>query len=116
MQRLSTVSHVARPDAQSIIIDDPIDNARLACVDLASGAVRWTAPGGGPSTVAVLGDHMAVLTDKPEVGLLAYRITPERADKLWSLPNHADRGASPLVHAVAINMAPLSSRSLLNVS
>jgi hypothetical protein len=75
-------------------------NARekVACVALSDGAVRWTVQGGGPSTPAVAGDLMAILTDKEDVGLLAYRIAPEGAEKLWGIPDLTDRGASPVVH------------------
>jgi hypothetical protein len=31
-----TVAHLARPDAQSIVIHDPVDKARLSCIDLAT--------------------------------------------------------------------------------
>ena len=71
---------------------------RIACVAPADGAIRWTVPGGGPSTAAVEGDYLAILTDKEGVGLLAYRIAPEGAEKLWSIPELTDRGASPIVH------------------
>jgi outer membrane protein assembly factor BamB len=70
----------------------------VACVGLADGKVRWTVPGGGPSTVAVAGDRMVVLPEKPDIGLLAYRITPDRAEKAWAVPRLADRGASPIIH------------------
>lgn len=71
---------------------------KVACVTLSDGAIRWAVQGGGPSTAAVAGDLMAILTDKEEIGLLAYRITPGGAQKLWNIPELTDRGASPIAH------------------
>ena len=68
------------------------------CVALSDGAVRWSVPGGSPSTVAVADDHMAVLTDKADLGLVAYRITPGGAERAWNIKNTTDRGASPAIH------------------
>lgn len=70
----------------------------IACVELATGKLRWSAPGGSPSTVAAMGEHMVVLSDNAEVGLQAYRVTPDKAEKAWNLPKTVDRGASPVIH------------------
>jgi outer membrane protein assembly factor BamB len=70
----------------------------VACVELKTGNVRWTAPGGSPSTVAATGEHMVVLSDNAEIGLQAYRITPDKAEKAWNLPKTVERGSSPVIH------------------
>lgn len=81
--------------ATYLICNTPGD---VACVDLKSGEVRWTAEGGGPSTAAVAENHMAILTNKDEAGLIGYRISPERAERLWGIPRVTDRGSSPVIH------------------
>ncbi|MEI8197509.1 MAG: PQQ-binding-like beta-propeller repeat protein, partial [Phycisphaerae bacterium] len=63
------------------------------CVELKTGRVAWSMPGGGVSTVAVQGDIMALQTLKD---VSAYKISPEKAEKLWTV-EIADRGASPIV-------------------
>jgi outer membrane protein assembly factor BamB len=70
----------------------------VACVDLKSGDVLWTVPGGGPSTAAVAEGYMVVLTSKDDVGLIAYRLSAAGAEKLWNIPGLTDRGASPIIH------------------
>jgi len=67
------------------------------CVDPADGKVLWNVPGGSCSSVAVAGDVMAVQAEAKNVGLSAYRLSPEKPEKLWSVP-HTDRGASPIIH------------------
>jgi len=69
----------------------------VACVSLKTGEVRWTVEGGGPSTAAVAEDHMAILTNKKETGLIAYRLSKEKAEKLWNIPDLTDRAASPII-------------------
>ena len=68
------------------------------CVDLKTGSILWTAPGGGRSTPAVAGDYMVVQTDNKELGLTAYKLSTEKAEKLWSLPDCLDGAASPIIH------------------
>jgi outer membrane protein assembly factor BamB len=46
-----------------------------------------------------------VFTGRKEVGLLAYRISPDKAEKLWSLPQCDDGGASPVVHRGHVYLA-----------
>lgn len=70
----------------------------ISCVELKTGEVRWTAPGGSPSTVAATGKHMVVLSDNADIGLQAYRISPQKAEKAWNLPKTVDRGSSPVIH------------------
>ena len=70
----------------------------VACVELSTGKVLWTVPGGSPSTVAASGEHMAVLTEKGGDGLAAYRISPAGAQQLWRRPEIVDRGLSPIIH------------------
>jgi len=67
------------------------------CVDIADGKLLWNVPGGSCSTVAVCGDFMAVQAESKNVGLSAYRLSPEKPEKLWTV-EHTDRGASPVIH------------------
>lgn len=71
----------------------------LSAVDLKTGAVAWTAAAGGDSTPAIAGGVLAVQSRKPELGLVAYRISPEKAEQLWKHPIDALRTqSSPIVY------------------
>jgi outer membrane protein assembly factor BamB len=71
----------------------------LAAVDLKTGALAWTAAAGGDSTPAIAGDILAVQSRKSELGLVAYRISPEKAEQIWKYPIDALRTqSSPIVH------------------
>jgi outer membrane protein assembly factor BamB len=70
----------------------------VACTDLADGRVRWTAPGGGHSTPAVSGDTLVQVNATKDLGLVAYRISPEKAEAIWSLAPFEDRGTSVVIH------------------
>jgi len=71
----------------------------LDAVDVKTGQAAWSVPGGGDSTPAIGGDILAVQTRKPESGLVAYRIKPDGAEKLWLAPYDALRTqASPVMH------------------
>ena len=85
------------PDGEQYLLCNTREG--ISCVELKTGEVRWTAPGGSPSTVAATGEHMVVLSDNAEIGLQAYRITPDKAEKAWNLPKTVDRGSSPVIHA-----------------
>lgn len=69
----------------------------VACVDVRTGEVRWAVRGGGRSTAAVSGEHMAVFTGRKEHGLLGYRISADKAEQIWAVPQCADGGASPAI-------------------
>lgn len=71
-------------------------NQGIACVDPKTGDVKWTVPGGGSGTAAVEGDMMVLLAQDPKVGLCGYRMSADKAEKLWSLP-WADRGCTPVI-------------------
>lgn len=83
-----------RHDEQAYVICNT--RKSVFCVGLKSGKVLWRVPGGEFSTPVVEGDRMIVLGGE-KVGLLAYRISPESAEKIWSSEIN-DRGASPIVH------------------
>jgi outer membrane protein assembly factor BamB len=77
-----------------------ISNGRTAldAVDLKTGAVVWTAPGGGDSTPAITGDSLVVQTRKPDLGLVSYTLAASGATKRWNFPIDARRTqASPLI-------------------
>jgi len=66
----------------------------LSAVDLKTGALVWTAEAGGDSTPAIAGDLLAVQSRRPELGLVAYRISPEKAERIWKYPIDALRTQS----------------------
>ena len=71
----------------------------LSAVNSKTGAVVWTAAAGGDSTPAIAGDILAVQSRKPELGLVAYRISPENAEQLWKHPSDALRTqSSPILY------------------
>ncbi len=71
----------------------------LACVDLKTGEIIWTAPGGGDSTPSVSGDHAAVYSRVTDIGLSAYKLSEEGATKLWSHVLDARRTqSSPIIY------------------
>ncbi len=71
----------------------------LQAVDLRTGAIAWSVPGGGESTPAVAGDLLAVQTRKPELGFVAYKLGPNGAEKLWNYPMDPLRTqSSPIIH------------------
>ena len=68
----------------------------VACVEPKTGKILWTAPGGGSGTVTVEGDVMVLLGKTKEVGLVAYRLSTEKAERIWS-QDITDRGTTPLI-------------------
>ncbi len=66
----------------------------LTAVDLKTGALVWTAEAGGDSTPAIAGDVLAVQSRKPALGLVAYRISPGKAELMWKHPIDALRTQS----------------------
>jgi len=72
--------------------------AGLDAVDLKSGAVAWTAPGGGDSTPSISGDTLVVQTRKPDIGLVCYALSTIGATKRWNFPIDARRTqSSPII-------------------
>lgn len=73
--------------------------ATLDAVDAKSGTVVWSVPASGDSTPAIAGDILAVQSRKADLGLIAYRLRPDGADKLWNAPADQLRTqASPIIH------------------
>ena len=82
-----------------------ISNGRSAldAIDLKTGEIAWTAPGGGDSTPAIVGDTLAVQTRKPELGFVAYKLAPTGATQLWNFPMDALRTqSSPIIYEGAV--------------
>ena len=72
----------------------------IVAVDLKTGAVVWTAPGGGDSTPAISGDILAVQVRNPKLGFVAYKLSATGAEKLWNHPFDPLRTqSSPIAHA-----------------
>lgn len=71
----------------------------LDAVDVATGEIAWTTPGGGDSTPAISGDLLAAQVRKPTNGFAAFRISATSAQPLWHTPFEAVRTqASPIIH------------------
>jgi outer membrane protein assembly factor BamB len=78
--------------------------ATLFCVDLKDGQIVWSAPAGGRSTPAIVGDTLVVslingpfIGDPTKYGLVAYKLSAEKAEKLWSTEKYSGGDASPLI-------------------
>ena len=70
----------------------------LACVDADTGEVLWQAAcGEGDASPVVAGDRAVVMTSKDETGLVAFRLSPEKGEKAWTVPL-AVRGATPVIY------------------
>ncbi len=69
----------------------------LSCVDAADGAIAWTVPGSGSGTPVVQGDTVVLFGEGKAPGLVAYRMSPDKADLAWSVPA-GDRGTTPILH------------------
>jgi outer membrane protein assembly factor BamB len=70
----------------------------VAGVDLKSGKILWTTPGGGDCTPAIVDNVLAVQTNNPKVGILAGKLTAAAFTRLWNIPYDPLRSqSSPLV-------------------
>ncbi|MEM7699942.1 MAG: PQQ-binding-like beta-propeller repeat protein, partial [Verrucomicrobiota bacterium] len=67
-------------------------------VDAETGETKWTALGGGDGTPVVSGDIVVITSRKDEANLIAYRLTDEAPEQIWSQRFLARRyGASPII-------------------
>jgi outer membrane protein assembly factor BamB len=74
-------------------------NRDIGCVKVETGELVWAVPGGGRSTVAVSGNHMAIFSSRDELGLALYNLSTNPPERLWSNAEYTDGGASPLISA-----------------
>lgn len=73
--------------------------AELQAVDVRTGEIVWSVPGAGESTPAIVGELLCVMTRKPELGFVAYKLGASGAQKLWNYPMEPFRTqSSPLIH------------------
>ena len=71
----------------------------LVCVDFATGKTVWSVSGpGGPGTPVVSENHLAILGNKPETGLMAYEISAGEAKPLWQIDKIESQGSSVILH------------------
>ena len=61
-----------------------LDEAILACVDAATGELKWKGGRYGYGQILLAGDHVIVLTEDGDVALV--RATPERHDEVARFP------------------------------
>jgi len=86
-----------RSGGKKYVIYNNNATGKIACVDLKSGKVLWTAGGGGgESTPAVSGDTLVVATEK--FGLVAFKLSLGGPEPIWSLPGLKTAGASPVLY------------------
>jgi len=86
-----------------------INSRKLACLDVKTGKVVWEERGGGSSTPAVAGDHLALIIGQK---LMAFRLSPQKAEKLWETP-FVDDYASVLIsgdYVYAVGAAPRNGK------
>jgi outer membrane protein assembly factor BamB len=70
----------------------------LAGVDLKSGKVLWTTPGGGDCTPAIAHDALAAQSSNPKVGIFAGKLGATGFTQLWNFPQDPLRSqSSPLI-------------------
>jgi len=71
----------------------------LAAVKPDTGAIVWSTPGGGDSTPAFSGNHLAVQMKSAAIGFAVYEISPTTITRKW---NHASdprrTQSSPIIH------------------
>ncbi len=69
------------------------------CIDPADGKQLWSVKvGGGQSSAVVVGDKLVIQTNDKKVGLVALKLSAEKAEKLWNATDFVDGSASPVVH------------------
>lgn len=75
------------------------DNKKLSCVDLSNGEVVWSVRGTGSScTPTIVNNHAVISGAKAPNGLLAYKLFPDKAEKMWTTALFTDDYSAPLVH------------------
>jgi len=84
-------------DGRTIVICNSRND--VAGVDLKTGDVVWTVPGGGDSTPAVSGDWLAVYSRNTNIGLAGFKLTTTSAERRWNIPLDPLRTqSSPIMH------------------
>ena len=61
-----------------------LDEAILACVDAATGDLKWKGGRYGYGQILIAGDHIIVLTEEGDIAFV--RATPERHEELARFP------------------------------
>jgi len=95
-----------------------VNGKNLAAVDPSNGAIVWTAPAGGDSTPAIRGDLVVVQSFTAELGLVAYRIKPEKAEKVWNFPYPGEvlrTQSSPVIFGQHVYLFDDNNHYCLNV-
>jgi outer membrane protein assembly factor BamB len=101
-------------DEQSYVICN--SRSAVGCVELATGKLLWTVPGGGQSTTAVAADFMAVVSSNKKVGTAAYRLSPDKPEKLWEKLEYVDGATSPLVHGGRVYSFPAKAAVCIDLA
>jgi len=82
-----------RSAARLHVIQNTGDKAH--CLRASDGQIVWECDGGGYSTPAIENNYMVIVSTN---GTMGYKLWPNRADKLWTVEDLRDRGASPIVY------------------
>jgi len=79
-------------------------DAKVYCVDVKDGSIVWTASGTGSNTPTVAGDIMLTsviigpaVGDYTKYGLLAYKLSVEKAEKLWATEQYSSGYEGPVI-------------------
>jgi len=74
-------------------------NKEVVGVDAETGQTKWTTPGGGDSSPVISGDFFVVPSPTEGMNLIAYRLTGEGPQKIWSNEFVTLRyQCSPIIH------------------
>ena len=73
-----------------------LDEAILACVDAATGELKWKGGRYGYGQILLAGDHVIVLTEDGDLALV--RATPERHDEVARFPAIEGKTLEPSDH------------------
>jgi len=92
-------------DRTLLLCNTPYTAGTVYCLDLQNGNILWSVPGGGRNTPAIVGDLMVTsLTDGHFMGdatkfaLVAYKLSADKAEQLWSKPGYSRGDGSPLIY------------------
>jgi len=88
--------HLWKIGDRKCVVCNSNTGGQVSCVDLKTGDVLWTVPGGSSSSTVAKDDILVVFGERKEVALAAYKLAADKAEKAWALAI-CDRGSSPII-------------------
>ena len=80
-------------------------NDALLGVNAKNGEVRWEVQGGGDASAAIGGDYMAIQHKRSNSGLVVYKISEDRVEKVWEYLFESRRYASsPIIDGDRVHL------------